>query len=871
MKRLATLIENKARWIVFGAIAVLGLAVWISTDLRVDQNFRRLLPQDSVTVERLLATDDTIGNQSDLVLAIRSPSREANIEFGTALAEAMRKRTDLDLRYVLFHQDPAFFEKNALLYASLSDLLDLRDRVRRRIKKAVKKTLDLGLSDDTPATGEGGGEKAEDGLNVDTLKERYELDTRLREYMEADDGRVIIIKARPDRSNSDLAYARKLTTAIETMAADLQPTKYHPDLNVVVEGSYAENTRRARSLQSSILQGTIACIVVLLLSIAVFFRAFRAVIWILVPLLVSVTCALAFAQVAFGHLNLVSAFIFAILLGLGIDFGVHMLSRYRDERARGLDRHGAFAHALSTTGLSTSAGALSTAGCFAVLSVSDFQGFAQFGVVAAVGIVFALIAALVALPALVRTMGGKGDHTFGSRVDRTVVEAAAGPKTRPTKSLIVLAVALALGGYGVLHAGDLAFEYDLSKLGPQRVAKKTAKGEKPAAPVKSALPAEAAGPRSAPGIILTKSLEETAAVHRQLATLLAEQEAEKKTGEKVDMVVEPEVQAMGKFAKLKEKASRVGTADPQARELLGRYSPARREVMRRRISEVFSIYDYVPDGQDDKLTVIRDIKKRVDRKRRIFEGKDKEDVDEWYPYLEVTDTFGVDELPGWIKARMTDRRGELGCFVIFWAYGKKADYVNAKEIREAFFDLETQGESAPSAAEYYVLPAIIDTIRNDGPTVTALAIVVMFIAAWLLVGGLEGPIVVFSVVGLALFWLGAIMYVLGWKADMFNIIAIPLLVGMGQDDALHVYHRYKEGGPGSIGKAVRETGSAVFLTTWSTSVGFAGIFFSNHRGLLSLAKISVAGIVLCWLSAVVVLPAALRVMEWRRAVSASTG
>jgi len=462
-------------------------------------------------------------------------------------------------------------------------------------------------------------------------------------------------------------------------------------------------------------------------------------------------------------------------------------------------------------------------------------------------------------------MGGKGDHTFGSRAAKETPTSNAGD--RPTRSLVIVAVALAIAGFGVFHAGDLQFEYDLSKLGPERVAKKKAKSTD--APPKRALPAEAAGPRSAPGIILTNSIQETAAVHRQLSTLLAEQIAEKNAGKATELIEEPEMMAMGKFAKLKEKAKRVGDANPEVRALLERYGPERREIMRRRISEVFSIYDYVPDGQEDKLTVIRDIKKRVDRKRRIFEGKDKEDVDEWYPYLQVSETFDVDALPDWVKSRMTDRRGKLGCSVIFWAYGKKADYLNAKEIRDAFFDIELPEGTASSAAEYYVLPAIIDTIKKDGPTVTALAIVVMFIAAWLLVGGIEGPLVVFSVVGLAVFWLGSLMYLLGWKADMFNIIAIPLLVGMGQDDALHIYHRYKEGGPGSIAKAVRETGSAIFLTTFTTSVGFAGIFFSNHRGLLSLAKISVVGIILCWVSAVVVLPAALRIVEWRRSLRAT--
>jgi predicted RND superfamily exporter protein len=163
-----------------------------------------------------------------------------------------------------------------------------------------------------------------------------------------------------------------------------------------------------------------------------------------------------------------------------------------------------------------------------------------------------------------------------------------------------------------------------------------------------------------------------------------------------------------------------------------------------------------------------------------------------------------------------------------------------------------------------VLPAIIDAIKDDAALVIGLALLVMIIASWILIGGFEGPVVVISVVGFALLWLGAIMHLAGWKADMFNIIALPLLVGMGQDDAMHIYHRYKEGGVGRIRRAVRESGSAVFLTTLTTCVGFAGIFFSNHRGLLSLAKVAVVGMILCWVSSVFVLPAALRLWEWSR-------
>ena len=122
----------------------------------------------------------------------------------------------------------------------------------------------------------------------------------------------------------------------------------------------------------------------------------------------------------------------------------------------------------------------------------------------------------------------------------------------------------------------------------------------------------------------------------------------------------------------------------------------------------------------------------------------------------------------------------------------------------------------------------------------------MFISAFLLVGNLKGPMVVFSVVGVAMLWLGGIMGVLGWKLDMFNIIALPLIVGMGQDDALHIFHRYEEGGADAIGKAVRETGSAIFLTTWTTCIGFGGIFFETTAAYCH-SKVSVTGLILCFL------------------------
>ena len=105
-----------------------------------------------------------------------------------------------------------------------------------------------------------------------------------------------------------------------------------------------------------------------------------------------------------------------------------------------------------------------------------------------------------------------------------------------------------------------------------------------------------------------------------------------------------------------------------------------------------------------------------------------------------------------------------------------------------------------------------------------------------------------------------IMSLLGLKLNFFNMLALPTIIGMGVDDGVHMMHRYKELGPGSAWYVVRSTGSAVLLTSITTSIGFGSLLYANHYGLNSLGLLSVIGIATALLTTLIVLPAA---MHWR--------
>src|SRR5690606_20153623 len=130
--------------------------------------------------------------------------------------------------------------------------------------------------------------------------------------------------------------------------------------------------------------------------------------------------------------------------------------------------------------------------------------------------------------------------------------------------------------------------------------------------------------------------------------------------------------------------------------------------------------------------------------------------------------------------------------------------------------LDTPQGPVQVAAEFFVLPEVFEAIEHDGPRVLLLASLAMLLTAAVAFRGLGGVAAVSLVVGAALLWLVALMLVLGWKLDFFNVIVLPLLIGMAQDDALHIFERWREAGPGRLGVVLRETGGAVFLTTLTT-------------------------------------------------------
>jgi predicted RND superfamily exporter protein len=112
-------------------------------------------------------------------------------------------------------------------------------------------------------------------------------------------------------------------------------------------------------------------------------------------------------------------------------------------------------------------------------------------------------------------------------------------------------------------------------------------------------------------------------------------------------------------------------------------------------------------------------------------------------------------------------------------------------------------------------------------------------------------------------WMLAIMAALGIRLNIFNMVVLPTVLGIGIDNGIHIYHRFCEEGRHHVRHVIRTTGGAAFLTTLTTMLGFAGTLTASNQGLQSLGLVACIGLFACMISSLTVFPALLQSIERR--------
>lgn len=866
--------------LVLGAATALTVfALWRSFHLGLDTDLKALLPEDYPSITRLQDLKTRMGAQNDLMVEVRSPDFEANKKMGAVVADFLKKREDI--RYVIFHREKAVIERSALLFLSLHDLTELRERVIERIRREVRKELAVDEGDDgaaapddededdpferkkaaaekddeadddpfekksaaankaDPAAGGSAAKPYSDedlSLDEEEIRKRY-AQYDIAEYQMADEGRILVVTARPTFPTTEVKSGTKLVRDVTKAIEEMNPAQYHPEMQVRLQGFYADMTGEVDALKSEVFSSSAVSFLLLGLIVVVYFRAFRPVLLIFVPLTMSAIWCLGTAELLYGSLNLVSAFIFGILLGFGIDFGIHIVARQREEIWGGRGGREAFLEATATTGVSVFTGGTTTAVVFFMLHLANFKGFSQFGIAAGSGVMYSLIAMYTVLPACVALFEKVWPwrpkrlvHVgHGSLADRLRVR----PAFVWVGMLGILAISLGFTVYSAVHLTDIGYEYDFSKLGMRK---------KPTTANAGPDYREAVGGAAtkAPAIVLAEHPADAEFVHRELTHL---REA---------------VVAHGAVARAPDPTF---LPDDRLRALAALWSLENTRILGTYLYKIFSLYSFVPENQAEKLPILADIRRRLEQKRGLFEGKDRDDLDNFLEHV-ATEPLTKEVLPAWIRDQFRELDGSEGELVLVYTLGSKDNYDVAKALKTALFDIKlTDGRTAPSAANYFVLADVIDTIKRDAPPILGASVLLILVLVALHLRRVRSVVMVLVPLTMVTLWSCGYLVLSDTKLNFYNMVLIPLIIGMAVDAGVHMFARYEESGRGSLPRTVLETGGAVFIAQLTTVVGFGGMFTSNHVGLASMGMFCIVGTALCFVGSVVTLPAILWLLE----------
>jgi predicted RND superfamily exporter protein len=179
-----------------------------------------------------------------------------------------------------------------------------------------------------------------------------------------------------------------------------------------------------------------------------------------IAVLVAVAVTAGLVALYPGHLTLLSAFFAAILFGLGVDFGIHLVTRTEDRVALGESERDAVAGAAGDLAPALLTTAITTAAVFLSMRWSGFRGFAELGVIAGVGILVCFAATVTVLPALLAAGSGR-------RAGRAPARTRALERWLPRLRSRWIAAALALGALASLLVGGPGFDADYLALQPR--------------------------------------------------------------------------------------------------------------------------------------------------------------------------------------------------------------------------------------------------------------------------------------------------------------------------------------------------------------------------------------------------------------------
>jgi hopanoid biosynthesis associated RND transporter like protein HpnN len=216
------------------------------------------------------------------------------------------------------------------------------------------------------------------------------------------------IQIRPALDYSSLLPGQAATHAIRQAASDLDlASKYRARVRLTGDVPIADE--EYATLHEGAFVNTAATIVVVLTILWLALRSPRLILAVFISLLVGLSITAAIGLSLVGALNLISVAFAVLFIGLGVDFGIQFSVRYRAARHEIDDLRQALLNTAKYVGAPLTLAASATAAGFLSFLPTDYKGLSELGLLAGLGMIVAFLTSITLIPALLMLLRPPGE------------------------------------------------------------------------------------------------------------------------------------------------------------------------------------------------------------------------------------------------------------------------------------------------------------------------------------------------------------------------------------------------------------------------------------------------------------------------------
>lgn len=407
-------------------LAALALVAgsWLGSRLELESNVLDLIPEGNRQVDTFKAALADFGAIDYLVVLVdaqEGQSAEDLQDFADLFAENLRAREDLvELVDKGFRLDEDFVDLlygHALLFLPPDRLPELADKLTDEAIREQLAENRLAMASPAAATGATGEFLRRDPLGLfevlfrDRLSNRGVLPIDITDgYYLSRDGRSLILLVKPTGPSQDIEFDERLMPAVlelerETRRQYAEETGQElsdREPRVRYGGNYAIAVDEAKLIRKDVKRNLFVSLFAISALYWLCYRRFAALLYSSLPLLVGQALTFALAFFVLGGLNASSSAFTALLMGLGTDFVIVVYARYVEERRKGRSLAEATELMIGETGLGVFTGAITSAGTFYAMCISQFRGLTDLGFLIGSGILMCALVILFLLPAMIK-------------------------------------------------------------------------------------------------------------------------------------------------------------------------------------------------------------------------------------------------------------------------------------------------------------------------------------------------------------------------------------------------------------------------------------------------------------------------------------